>query len=110
VLGLIILVMGVPVTAMFVRERSSSDDRRRHIADGPPVAEGLRSRPFWLLVGILFLSSIAINGAVAHLSPLLTDRGLTTGTAALALSVLGAASLSGRLITGHLLDATLVPG
>lgn len=108
ILGAMVLVMGVPLTALFVRERPS-------IHGGPPVhqgrsvRDGLRSRPFWLLVSTLFLSSVAVNGAITHLSPLLTDRGMTADRAALAVSVLGGASLAGRLLTGHLLDRYFGP-
>lgn len=102
-LGAIVLAMGIPLTALFVREHPGSDGRAP-TADGASVREGLGSRAFWLLVATLFLSSIAVNGAITHLSPLLTDRGISAGHAALAVSVLGAASLTGRLVTGHLLD------
>jgi cyanate permease len=68
------------------------------------VRDGLRSRVFWILVVVLFFSSIAQNGALAHLSALLTDRGVSPAGAALALSAMGGASLVGRLVTGWLLD------
>ncbi len=109
VLGLLILVLGVPLTALFVRERPQATTGPRVSHSGNTVGMGLRSRAFWLLVAILFLSSIAVNGAVTHLSAILTDRGLSTGGAALALSVLGAMSLLGRLITGPLLDRYFGP-
>lgn len=48
--------------------------------------------------------SLAVNAALAHLSPLLTDRGFTPQSAALAASLLGAATLAGRVVTGWLLD------
>ena len=106
VLGALVLVMGIPLTALFVRERPGGDGKP---ADGASVREGLGSRAFWLLVAVLFLSSIAVNGAITHLSPLLTDRGISSEHAALAVSVLGAASLTGRLVTGHLLDRYFGP-
>ena len=104
VLGLLILVMGVPLTALFVREQQAPTHRNASVLSGVTVRTGLRSRAFWLLVAILFLSSIAINGAISHLSAILTDGGLSPSDAALALSVLGAMSLLGRLATGALLD------
>jgi cyanate permease len=61
------------------------------------------------LIVVLFLNSISVNGAITHLSPLLTDRGLSGREAALALSVLGTASLAGRLVTGLLLDRFFGP-
>jgi cyanate permease len=52
----------------------------------------------------LFLGSISVNGAITHLSPLLTDRGLSLERAAFVASSLGFASFAGRLVTGALLD------
>jgi MFS family permease len=108
-LGSMVLVMGVPLTALFVRERPIGHDPLRPGVSGATVRTGLRSRAFWLLVAILFLSSIAINGAITHLSAILTDRGVPAGTAAMTLSVLGGMSLAGRLITGFLLDRFFGP-
>jgi len=62
------------------------------------------SRVFWLLMGGFFLFSISVNGVIAHLIPLLTDRALSNSTAALAASMLGVLTLTGRLLTGALLD------
>jgi MFS family permease len=55
-------------------------------------------------VVVLFLSSIAQNGAIAHLAALLTDRGVAPERAAIALSAMGGASLVGRLVAGWMLD------
>ncbi len=68
------------------------------------VARALRSRAFWILLAVLFFNSVSVNGAITHLSALLTDRGISAGDAALTLSILGAASLCGRIVTGGLLD------
>lgn len=108
VLGALVLVFGIPLTALFVREHPQ-DGMKRVQVGSRSIREGLRSRAFWLLVATLFLSSVAVNGAITHLSPLLTDRGISTQSAALAVSVLGAASLTGRLVTGHLLDRYFGP-
>jgi cyanate permease len=60
-------------------------------------------------VGVLFAASISQNGAIAHLSALLTDRGISAANAAWAASAMGAAILAGRLITGWLLDRFFAP-
>jgi MFS family permease len=106
VLGCVVLAVGLPPTILFVRERAVSATNHD---DALSVRQGLRSRAFWLVVATLFLSSIAINGALTHMSALLTDRGIAAGDAALALSVLGAMSLLGRLGTGYLLDRFFGP-
>ncbi len=52
---------------------------------------------------------MSVNGAITHLSALLTDRGVTAAAAALAASVLGLSSFVGRLVTGVLLDRFFGP-
>lgn len=108
-LGCLVLVMGVPLTALFVREQPQLIAPDREEVSGAPVRSGLRSRAFWLIVGTLFLSSVAINGVITHFSAMLTDRGLSASQAALALSFLGGMSLAGRLVTGLLLDRFFGP-
>ncbi len=108
-LGTLVLVLGLPLTALFVRERSKRDISGASALHGVSLKEGLRSRPFWIVVGTLFLGSLSVNGAITHLTPLLTDRGLATASAALVASSLGLASFIGRLLTGTLLDRFFGP-
>jgi MFS family permease len=103
VVGLAMLVIGCPVAA-FIRERTSVGPKETGRAAGFTVGEGLRSRTLWTLIAVLFASSIVLNGAIVHLSALLTDRGLSETAASLVISVMGAAGLAGRLTTGWLLD------
>ena len=104
VLGVGALVIGLPTVALFVRERPAAERDRARESRGATVAEGLASRGFWILAAVLFFASIAQNGAIAHLSALLTDRGVSAASAAAAVSVMGGASLLGRLVTGWLID------
>ena len=100
--------------ASFSARSSLSSDRRQQAAAAAVAyhrgacmarhSARLRSRVFWILVAVLFGSSIAQNGAITHLAALLTDRGVTAHGAALSVSAMGAASLAGRLVTGWLLD------
>ena len=103
-LGGMSLAIGLPTVLLFIRERPSSSPGVEHRAEGASVRDAMASRVFWILVIVLFCSSIAQNGAIAHLSALLTDRGVSPGGGALALSAMGGASLAGRLMTGWLLD------
>lgn len=109
VLGGAVFVLGIPLTAMFVRERPHESSAPQPVRAGATVGEALRSVPSWVLAGMLFLRSISVNGAITHLSPLLTDRGVTSAGAALAASVLGLCSFAGRLLTGFFLDRFFGP-
>ena len=108
ILGAAVLVIGLPCGSR-VRARSRATHSAAKPASGATVREGLRSRIFWIIVAELFLISISQNGAITHLSALLTDRGISAGKAALAVSAMGAAILAGRLSTGWLLDRFFAP-
>jgi MFS family permease len=103
-LGVLVLAVGVPMVAGFIRERPAASIGSDARIEGASVSEGVMSRVFVILVVVLFVSSVAQNGAITHLSALLTDRGVPAAGAAFALSALGGASLLGRLFTGWLLD------
>lgn len=111
-LGAMVLVIGVPCAALFIRERP--DTARAHVAapainSGSTMAEALGSRVFWILVTVLFVGSIAQNGAITHMAALLTDRGVSARGAAVAVSAMGGASLAGRFVTGWLIDRFFAP-
>ncbi|MFL6451000.1 MAG: MFS transporter [Bryobacteraceae bacterium] len=108
-LGGLILLVGLPL-AVQVRERPSQARMKVGIPTaGKTVAQGIRSRVFWIIVAVLFCASISQNGALTHLPALLTDRGISASGAAFAASSMGAAVLAGRLITGWLLDRYFAP-
>jgi MFS family permease len=108
-LGAMVLVFGLPLTAAFVRERLAPQSSETPATSGVSVGEGLRSRAFWFLIATLFLGSLSVNGAITHLAPLLTDRGISQQQAAVVASALGFSSFTGRLITGPLLDRFFGP-
>jgi len=108
ILGAAVLVIGLPCGSR-VRGRSRAAHSVAIPFSGASVREGVRSRIFWIIVAELFLISISQNGAITHLSALLTDRGIAAGRAALAVSAMGGAILAGRLFTGWLLDRYFAP-
>jgi len=108
VLGAMVLVIGLPAGCL-VRERDIRRQAGGETVPGASTREGLRSRAFWIIVTVLFLGSITQNGSIAHLASLLTDRGLSLANAAAAASVLGGATLAGRLATGWLIDRFFAP-
>jgi MFS family permease len=107
ILGAAVLAIGLPCGSR-VRERSRGSHSAA-VAAGASVGEGVRSRIFWIIVAGLFLMSISQNGVITHLAALLTDRGISAPSAALAVSAMGGAILAGRLLTGWLLDRYFAP-
>lgn len=98
--GVMIFLLAVPLTAWLI----PGNPERLHRQKRKSMPAGLRSSLFWRFVASFFLMSLAVNAALGHLSPLLTDRGFTPQLAALAASTLGASTLVGRVLTGWLLD------
>ena len=66
-----------------------------------------RTSTFWLMGMAFFLVSMSLSACLVHMVPLLTDRGISDQNAAFAISLLGGASLLGRVGTGYLLDRFL---
>jgi MFS family permease len=104
-LGCIALLLGLPLSWRYIRERGSLKADSAPLAhSGMTFQQGLRSYAFWIIVAVLCVSSISMNGAITQMSALLTDRGITASGAALCASILGGTSLLGRVGVGWLLD------
>jgi len=105
------LLLGLPLSWRYIRERGAHN--RHHVAavahSGKTWQQGLGSYAFWIITAILFVSSMSMNGAITHLSALLTDRGITASEAAVCASILGGTSLFGRVMVGWLLDRFFGP-
>jgi MFS family permease len=108
-LGASVFVLGMIPAALWLRE-TPPDAGKVEVSAAPTRLPGMRGAEaarmpvFWLLLTGFFLFSVSVNGSVAHLIPILTDRGIGSETAALAASTLGVLTLCGRLLTGVLLD------
>lgn len=109
-LGVLALVLGFPLTAWFVRERViAQQSAQGSVEVGNLVREALRSRVFWVIAATVCLYAISVNGAIAHLSALLTDRGVSAQGASYSIAVIGATGLIGRVLTGVFLDRFFGP-
>ncbi|MCS6924938.1 MAG: MFS transporter [Candidatus Binatia bacterium] len=122
-LGLLVIVVALPVVGFFLKETPhllglgpdgaplvhAEAAQSHHPEPGLSGAEALRTAAFWLMLAAFFLVSASVHGCLIHLVPLLTDRGLSTQSAAFATSLLGGAVLLGRVGTGYLLDRFLTP-
>jgi MFS family permease len=116
-MGLMVIVGTLPVVGLLLQE---TPPMRGLLPDGQTVAQAEAEKPseppgmssrqarhtstFWLMCGAFFLISASINGCLTHLVPMLTDRGISAQSAAFATSLLGGATLLGRVGTGYLLD------
>jgi predicted MFS family arabinose efflux permease len=101
-----IALLGFPLSALLVRNRPEAAIVRNegHSDIGMSVAAALRTAAFWVLAFITILSAFSENGLVTNLASILTQHGVLAGTAALALSVRGGATIIGRLGVGLAID------
>lgn len=116
-LGLILVLGVVPVALVILRAspeaigQSPDGDPPRRSADGtllPPdgvsFEQAMRSRFFVLCTSAFVFSMMAQVGSLAHQFRLVSTRTGDDHVAALAVSVMAAASIAGRLVGGFLLS------
>ena len=107
-LGIVIFVVSFPSVALWIREPRPAAAEHRALP-GFTAREALKTSSFWLLAVSFFLVALAAAGVIAHVVPILTDRGVAPQTATTAISVAGLALIGGRLLAGYLLDRIFAP-
>ncbi len=71
---------------------------------GLTLRQAIRTSLFWRVILVLTTAAATVSTIKVHLLPLLTDKGVSTATAASIVGVLGVSTLVGRWIGGFLLD------
>lgn len=117
-----VIVVVVPAVALLMRGRPEEiglapygDERGPRAAPaiaGNPIgvafralAEGARTRDFWLLAGAYFVCGATTNGLIAtHLIPACADHGIAEVTGAGLLAATGVFSFAGGTLSGWLSD------
>ena len=72
-------------------------------------APRFRGFHFWAIAIALFLVAGSVNRSIAHIVPLLANRGVSTQAATAALSSAGLALILGRILSGYCLDRLFAP-
>ena len=110
ILGMLAFALGFPLAALFLREQPDTASFAQHsFKPEDQVRDALRGKIFWIIAITVCLYAISLNGALAHISALLTDRGVSSVGSAYAVSVIGASALIGRVLTGFFLDRFFGP-
>jgi cyanate permease len=104
VLAVVLAVITVPLHVLGLRRPWPVAEA--HESEAPSTIA--RSGRFVLLAVAMTLSAFAVYAVVINLVPLLTERGLSTTTAAIALGLGGAGQVAGRLGYARLERATSV--
>jgi predicted MFS family arabinose efflux permease len=113
-LALLTLAIAFPAVALWIREpRPGEGERHATVpAAGLPgfaAREAIRLSRSWVLAAVFFLVAVAINGTVAHVIPLLTERGFSRDAATAIFGLFGLATLGGRLLAGYMVDRIFAP-
>jgi len=114
------LVVAVPLVYFLLREAPSAkdlagrDEVRPHAASATsathiPLPLLLKRPLLWQLFIIFCLLSFSLYGVLSHLVPMLQDRGMSAGSAALVQSTLGAALVASRVLIGFAMDRFFAP-
>jgi cyanate permease len=120
--GILSLAVSIPLVALFLRD---SPREIGFLPDGAvdpllpsehrPEKQGLIWREarstatFWLMLPAFALVGASVHACVIHLPFILTDRGISAETAALASSAFGIALLLARIASGYILDRAFAP-
>ncbi len=76
---------------------------------GLTAGAAAKTTGFWLILFSFLLVGIGLTSVIAHLVPMLIDRGVAARTAALCMTSMGAGLIVGRLIAGYLMDYFFAP-
>lgn len=111
--ALLPLLISVPFALVFFREPRNeempAEIREGGDLTGQSLKEAMRGYRFWTIFGSIVLISVAYGGAHVHMPEIIKQHGLTAEDGASIMGMIGIALLSGRLITGFLLDRFWAP-
>lgn len=121
-LAAIVLFAALPLAYLFLRESpqemglqpdgdtSGAPPPRSTSRDvGLTRAEILRTREFWIMVLVFVVLSFVLNGMLAHIVPMLVDRGMSAKTAAAVAAAEGITVFFSRIVIGYLIDHFFAP-
>jgi MFS family permease len=103
------LFVALPLGFLFFREPRPEESPQEGAASGGTLTgvtlgEALSDYRFWLIWLSILLIAFAFGGAFINMVPILGDHSIAPGDAANVMTILGVGILSGRIITGLLLD------
>lgn len=119
-LAAVALLVALPLVYSVLREAPTRQDHARvnelpqrpteQLFASPMPIWGLLKQPLlWRLFIIFCLLSFSLYGVLAHLVPMLSDRGVSPSQAALVQSALGAAVVASRVVVGLIIDRFFAP-
>jgi MFS family permease len=103
-LGALLFAVGFPAVAFLVKDREVREKRDGAAETGLTLRQTLGTGQFWLMAAAMMMVAAAVNGTIAHIVPILSDRGIAADTATTAVAAAGFALIVGRMLSGLALD------
>jgi predicted MFS family arabinose efflux permease len=116
-IGLGAMVISLPIVFALFRENTAAA-RGRDDAEGTSMPrswgmtrpEAMRTKRFWLLGAVLFLTVIVVAGFLSNFPRIMAEQGFDRSAIAGIASVIGITVVLGRLLVGILVDKFWAPG
>jgi predicted MFS family arabinose efflux permease len=112
-IGLFVLVVGLPIlfiTLREPRERLAQEDGAQDQAPGGATfAQAMRSPLFWAIFAAVPVGGGALTGVFANTVTVLTSQGIAVGSATLAVTVFALVCVVIEPLAGHMLDDAARP-
>jgi predicted MFS family arabinose efflux permease len=104
------LVVGLPLALLWFREPTARAEDRRNASQQRDTFRAIAATPqFWQMTIACAVAALPIGGFIGHLMTLLSDRGLTAGSAAWIGSLFALSIGMGRIANGVALDRFYPP-
>ena len=116
-IGLGALLISLPIVFALFKEKPDSSTA----TDGEVMAnkvetwglttrDAMRTRQFWILGAVLFLTVIVVAGLLSNFERIMTEQGFERSSIAQIAAVMGLTVIIGRLMVGALVDRFWAPG
>ena len=116
-IGLGALLISLPIVFALFKEKPDSSTA----TDGEAMAnkvetwglttrDAMRTRQFWILGAVLFLTVIVVAGLLSNFERIMTEQGFERSSIAQIAAVMGLTVIIGRLMVGALVDRFWAPG
>ena len=106
-LSLLVLVLGLPIVLVFLRDPSSEPLMTNNVDQGQlglTLSEARKIRTFWIFVSAIALCTGCLISVFTHVVPVLTDIGIETQEATAVLATFALVTVIAQVVVGGFLD------
>jgi predicted MFS family arabinose efflux permease len=116
-IGLGALCVSLPIVLALFKEKPDANEMaqtqetsNQATSWGLTTREAVRTKQFWILGAVLFLTVIVVAGWLSNFERIMTEQGFERSSIAQIAAVMGLTVILGRLMVGALVDRFWAPG